>query len=67
MIGEFILVASYIFYALGVYRAHLRHGFKPEATIRARMKARGRIAFVAALWPYLIGYNLSKPREWKHD
>lgn len=63
MITDFILVLAYTLFAIGHYRASLRNGFKPEATLYMRWNCRLSIAARAVIWPYLIGFNLSKPRQ----
>lgn len=60
-----ILALGWALYGIGVYRATFRNGFKPEASAKVRWKARAVVACQAAIWPYRIGYSLSKPREWR--
>ena len=57
-----ILAFIYVLAAIGVYRANMRDGFKPDITWRVKTKTRLRMAWYAAIWPYLFAYNSSKPR-----
>ncbi len=60
-----ILATCYTLYAVGVYRSALRGGWKPGTTFRQRWRCRIRLARTAAIWPYVLGYNLTQPRVLK--
>ena len=57
-----ILATAWLLYATGMYRATLRHGLKPDLTCYEKIKAHVMVIGMSLIWPYTVGYNLTKPR-----